>query len=77
VITSSTTYWPFGLPLETANPQEYRFGFNGMEKDPEITGQEGSHYTAAFWEYDTRIGRRWNVDPVTYPWQSSYSYRCK
>ncbi len=73
VIVSSTTYWPFGLPLEADNLQEYRFGFNGMEKDPEITGQEGSHYTAMFWEYDTRIARRWNVDPVTYPWQSSYA----
>jgi hypothetical protein len=51
----------------------YLFGFNGMEKDPEITGQEGSHYTAAFWEYDTRIARRWNVDPVTRPWESPYA----
>ncbi len=72
VSVSSTTYWPFGLPLEADNPHEYRFGFNGMEKDPEVTGQEGSHYTAAFWEYDTRIGRRWNVDPVGKPWESSY-----
>jgi hypothetical protein len=53
--------------------EEYRFGFNGMENDPEITGQEGSHYTAAFWEYDSRIGRRWNVDPVVKPWESSYA----
>lgn len=30
-------------------------------------------YTAAFWEYDARLGRRWNVDPMTYPWQSSYA----
>ena len=73
MITTSTPYWPFIIPLETgAKPQEYRFGFNGMEKDPEITGQEGSHYTAAFWEYDTRIARRWNVDPVDKPWESSY-----
>jgi len=62
-ILISTDYW-----------QEYRFGFNGMEKDPEITGQEGSHYTATFWEYDTRIARRWNVDPLIadFPWQSPY-----
>jgi hypothetical protein len=26
-----------------------------------------------FWEYDPRIGRRWNVDQLTYPWQSSYA----
>jgi hypothetical protein len=44
-----------------------------MEKDPEITGQEGSHYTAAFWEYDTRIARRWNVDPVVKYHESPYA----
>lgn len=42
--------------------RDYRFRFNGMEKDEEITGQTGSHYTAMFWEYDARIGRRWNID---------------
>ncbi|MFW5768064.1 MAG: hypothetical protein ACOCXO_06825, partial [Bacteroidota bacterium] len=72
---ASTTYYPFGMPLKSRALQTYRFGFNGMEKDPEITGQEGSHYTAPFWEYDTRIGRRWNVDPAykKYPHQSDYS----
>ncbi|MFW5721486.1 MAG: hypothetical protein ACOCWW_03810 [Bacteroidota bacterium] len=61
------------MPLKSLALQAYRFGFNGMEKDPEITGEQGSHYTAAFWEYDTRIGRRWNVDPVDKPWESSYA----
>ncbi len=50
----------------------YRFGFNGQEKETEITGSE-SHYSAEFWMYDSRLGRRWNVDPITYPWQSSYA----
>ncbi|PJB14269.1 MAG: hypothetical protein CO118_09490, partial [Flavobacteriales bacterium CG_4_9_14_3_um_filter_32_8] len=36
-------------------------------------GTTGSHYTAMFWEYDSRIGRRWNIDPVMKPWESSYS----
>ena len=40
----------------------YRYGFNGQEKSDEIKG-EGSSYTAEFWEYDPRIGRRWNIDP--------------
>jgi len=43
-----------------------------MEKDDEING-EGNSYTAEFWQYDPRLGRRWNVDPLTYPWQSSYA----
>ena len=67
-------YYAFGMPVpgRTYNAQGYKFGFNGMEKDPEITGLEGSHYTAPFWQYDSRIGRRWNVDPVDKPWESSY-----
>lgn len=40
---------------------DYRFGFNGKEKTNEISGI-GNHNTAEFWEYDTRLGRRWNVD---------------
>jgi hypothetical protein len=50
----------------------YRFGYNGQEKVDEIAGA-GNHNTAEFWEYDTRLGRRWNVDPVVKPWQSGYS----
>jgi hypothetical protein len=40
----------------------YRFGFNGQEKVNEIAGV-GNHNTAEFWEYDTRVARRWNLDP--------------
>jgi hypothetical protein len=40
----------------------YRFGFNGQEKDNEITN-DGEHNTALFWEYDSRLARRWNLDP--------------
>jgi hypothetical protein len=29
--------------------------------------------TAEFWEYDSRIGRRWNLDPVVSPWESQYA----
>ena len=51
----------------------YRYGFQGMEKVDEINGVSGSHYTAKFWEYDARLGRRWNVDPVVKYDQSGYS----
>ena len=49
----------------------YRFGFNGQMKDNEVAGI-GNHNTALFWEYDTRLGRRWNVDPVLKESESSY-----
>ena len=29
--------------------------------------------TAQFWEYESRIGRRWNVDPVTKEFESPYA----
>jgi len=50
----------------------YRFGFGGQEKDDEISGN-GNSYTAEYWEYDARLGRRWNVDPVVMPCLSSYA----
>lgn len=40
----------------------YRYGFNEQEQSGEIKGN-GIIYTAEFWEYDSRIGRRWNLDP--------------
>ena len=43
-----------------SNGSEYRFGFNGQMKSPEI-GENS--YTALYWEYDSRTGRRWNLDP--------------
>jgi hypothetical protein len=49
----------------------YRFGFNGQERSDEVYGK-GNLNTALFWEYDTRLGRRWNIDPVDKPWISSY-----
>jgi hypothetical protein len=51
---------------------KYRFGFNTQEKDDEVYG-EGNLNTAEFWEYDTRIGRRWNVDPIPQFTLSDYS----
>ena len=50
----------------------YRFGFNTQEKDDEVYGA-GNLNTAEFWEYDTRIGRRWNLDPKPTDGFSDYS----
>ena len=49
-----------------------RFGFNSQEKDNEIYGG-GNSYTAEYWQYDARLGRRWNLDPVVKPWESPYA----
>jgi hypothetical protein len=59
----------------TTNPLHaflaYRFHFNGQEADNEVAGI-GNSYTAEFWQYDSRLGRRWNRDPKSVSWESSY-----
>ena len=57
----ATDYYPFGMVARSYNPTSYLYGFNGQEKVDELG--EG-HTTALFWEYDGRLGKRWNVDPV-------------
>ena len=49
----------------------YRYGFNGQEKDNEVYGT-GNLNTAEYWEYDSRIGRRWNTDPKQRVEESPY-----
>ena len=60
------------LMSERNGGANYRYSFNGMERDDEVSGQ-GNSYTAKFWQYDSRLGRRWNIDPVVKPWESSYA----
>jgi RHS repeat-associated protein len=75
VILTAQDYYPFGMISRVALPnngQTYRFGFNGQEMNNEVKGL-GNSYTAMFWEYDSRIGRRWNLDPKPTPGISEYS----
>ena len=60
------------MPGKSIHKDVYRYGFNGMEKDDEIAGA-GVNYTAEYWQYDARLGRRWNIDPVFFPSESPYS----
>jgi RHS repeat-associated protein len=74
-VASTSDYYPFGLGMKgrtwsDTTGYKPRYGFNGQEKVDEIAP---GHYTAEFWEYNSKIGRRWNIDPITYPWQSTYS----
>ncbi len=65
-ITAQSNNRKFPVGYTTA----YRFGFNGQERDDEVFI---GAYTAEYWEYDSRLGRRWNVDPVVKPWESPYA----
>lgn len=48
----------------------YRFSHNGQEKDNDIFI---GALSAEYWEYDSRTGRRWNLDPITHDWESPYA----
>ncbi|MCR5496807.1 MAG: hypothetical protein K6F48_03115, partial [Paludibacteraceae bacterium] len=69
-IVSMTDYYPFGMTEPGRSYDAYRYGFNSQENVPELG--EG-HTTALYWEYDGRLGRRWNLDPITKEYESSYS----
>jgi LysM repeat protein len=71
---SCRDYYPFGMeiPGRSYEAGDYRFGFNGQEGVNDISGNR-NHYTALFWEYDSRVARRWNTDPVVKQWESPYS----
>jgi hypothetical protein len=73
-ITSSTDYMPFGMLMPDRNfsSDKIRFAFNGKEKDDEIAGISGANTSAPLWEYDTRSGRRWNLDFVRKAFKSDY-----
>ncbi|MBT7144789.1 MAG: hypothetical protein HN704_08955 [Bacteroidetes bacterium] len=58
---------------KNSSADAYLFGFQGQEKDDEISGTTGGHTTAMFWEYDTRLARRWNLDPKPNPSISQYA----
>jgi RHS repeat-associated protein len=63
-VVTANDYYPFGTAQNgrrfVQGNSSYRYGFNGQEKsDDVIVGNT----TAEFWEYDSRIGRRWNIDP--------------
>jgi hypothetical protein len=71
-VLSLQDYYAFGMemPDRTYNQNAYKYSINGQEKDTDI---DANHTTALYWEYDSRIGRRWNIDPVVKEWESGYA----
>jgi RHS repeat-associated protein len=76
-IQSYSNYDPFGMQQvgRNYNSQDYRFGFNGKEKDNELLG-DGNAYNFDARMYDPRLGRWLSVDPLAekFPDQSPYSF---
>ena len=60
----------------SSNGGDYRFGFNGMEKDDEVRGEGNALEFGGRSIYDSRLGRFVSIDPWSnrYPWQTSYAY---
>jgi len=75
VVIMKADYYPFGMqmPGRTLTTSNYRFGYNGMEKDAEMKG-DGNSYTTEFRQYDPRLGRWMSLDPMAlkYPYLSPY-----
>jgi hypothetical protein len=74
VITAGDLY-PFGMSMPgrkyTANASaKYPFSINGQLKETDLND---NITTAMYWEYDSRIGRRWNVDPIFNISESPYA----
>jgi len=76
-VVSQSDYYPFGmmLPNRHSSSNDYRYGFQGQEKDDEIKG-EGNSINYKYRMHDPRVGRFFAVDPLErrYTWNSPYSF---
>jgi hypothetical protein len=60
MLNSSVSYKTTFSSSDLGLHKVYSYGFNTQEREDEIA--QGI-YTAEYWKYDSRIGRRWNLDP--------------
>lgn len=79
VVLMTSDYYPFGMVMPERNWTDasfnnYRYAYNGMETDNEVSGN-GNSYTTEFRQYDPRLGRWKSLDPLMkqFPWQSPYA----
>jgi RHS repeat-associated protein len=76
-VLSCSDYTAFGAPMteRSVSSDKYRYGFNGKEKDDEVSGG-GNQYDYGFRIYNPRLGRFLSVDPLakSYPWYTPYQF---
>ena len=74
---SAPNSFPFGMlmPNRHENSDQYRYSFQGQEKDDEIKGQ-GNSINFTFRMYDSRVGRFFAVDPLVrkFPMLTPYQF---
>jgi len=77
-VTSWTDYYAFGaiMPGRNATTPNYRYGFNGKEKDDEMKSSSGTFYDYGFRIYDPRLAKFLSEDPLSpdYPWYTPYQF---
>ncbi|HHG83378.1 MAG TPA: hypothetical protein ENJ82_01410, partial [Bacteroidetes bacterium] len=63
-VRSARDFYPFGMamPERSFALSGYRYGFQAQEMDDEISSV-GNSYSAKFWQYSPRLGKRCNTDP--------------
>ncbi len=76
-VTATLCKPPFGMLIKERaySSDSYRFGFNGMEKVDEVSG-EANNLDFGARIYDSRLGRFFSADPrgAEHFWHSSYSF---
>ena len=76
-LKSYYNYYAFGMLQPNRHytlAEEYKFGFNGMIMDNEITGGTGEHYDFGARIYSSRLGRWLSIDNISQADISDYSY---
>lgn len=76
-VIAGNNYYAFGMlmPGRSFRSDEYRYGFQGQEKDDEVKGN-GNQYDYGFRIYDPRIAKFLSRDPLfkSYPFYTPYQY---
>jgi len=76
-LSSSQDYYPFGMqmPGRSFSSENYRYGYQGSEKDNEVKGN-GNSVNFKYRMHDPRTGRFFAVDPLasSYPHNSPYAF---
>ena len=75
-VVSVSDYYPFGMGIKEREWKDstfsYRYGFNGQEKDDEVSG-EGNTLDFGARIYDSRLGRWMSIDPQYVHYETPYS----
>jgi RHS repeat-associated protein len=76
-VLSANEYGAFGNLLNGRgfSQRDYRYGFQGQEKDDEVKG-EGNSVNYKYRMHDPRVGRFFAIDPLSskYPFYSPYAF---